>query len=97
MRALRERTRAEHDAIEASLDLMSDALTREEYGRIVGRFYGFWRPLEAALLATPELVTVVPDLQRRVKAHLLEHDLRLLHVEVVDIAARAGLPRLETT
>lgn len=96
LRALRDRTRAEHDAIDASLGLMSEALTREEYSRVVARFCGFWNPLEAALLETLDLAAVVPDLQRRVKAPLLEHDLQMLHVEMVDVATRARLPRLDT-
>ena len=48
---LRAETRAEHDAIEAVLDLTGDGLTRDGYRRILERFYGFYAPLEPAIWA----------------------------------------------
>ena len=47
---LRERTRSLHARLEASLDLMSPALTRARYTQLLKRFYGFHAPVERVLL-----------------------------------------------
>lgn len=78
---LREQTRVEHAAIEATLGLMSDALTLQEYRRTLERFHGFWQPLEARLRQVPGLDMTGIDLAARAKTPLLALDLRALGVE----------------
>ena len=75
---LRAETRAEHDAIEAVLDLTGDGLTRDGYRRILERFYGFYAPLEPAIRAVGGWADRGLDLDARQKGPLLEGDLRTL-------------------
>jgi len=75
---LREQTRAEHDAVERSLGLMSDTLSRAAYLRIVERFHGFWLPLERRLALTSGLAATGVAPASRERAHLLLADLRAL-------------------
>ncbi len=75
---LRAETRAEHDAIEAVLDLTGDGLTRDGYRRILERFYGFYAPLEPAIWAVVGWPDRGLDLNARQKGPLLEADLRTL-------------------
>ncbi len=84
---LREQTRAEHDAIERSLGIMSDTLTRQAYRRTLERFYGFWHPLEQRFQQTVGLSGTGVNLTSREKTPLLALDLRMLTA-----AAPAGLP-----
>ncbi len=46
---LRLETRAEHEAVEQVLDLMSATLTCQGYRQQLEQFYGFYKPLEKAL------------------------------------------------
>ena len=46
---LRLETRAEHEAVEQVLDLMSVTLTHQSYRQQLEQFYGFYTPLEKAL------------------------------------------------
>lgn len=59
---LKEETRLAHDRLEAAVDLLRSDLSLEDYGNVLKRFYGIYRPLESALefpvesLKTPSLV-----------------------------------------
>lgn len=75
---LRAETRAEHDAIEAALPLMGPGLTREGYRRLLARFLGVYRPLEAVLAGLGDWTAQGIDLQARRKAPWLVADLRAL-------------------
>ena len=75
---VREHTRAEHEAIERSLGLMSDTLTHQAYQRTLKQFYGFWRPVETGLRHTVWLPETGIDLAGRATAPLLALDLRAL-------------------
>jgi heme oxygenase len=88
---LRERTRAEHGAIERSLGLMSDTLSRGEYLRIVERFHGFWRPLEQRLAQTSGLAATGVDPASRQRAHLLLADLSALNEDAAPEPAASPL------
>ena len=78
---LRAETRAEHDAIEAALDMTGNGLTREVYRRVLERFYGFYAPLEPAIRAVGGWADRGLDLDARRKGPLLEADLRTLGVD----------------
>jgi heme oxygenase len=94
---LREQTRTEHQAIEQTLGLMSDALTGAEYRRTVERFHGFWKPIEARLRQIPALEATGIDLPAREKTPLLALDLRALDVEAPsDARLCRELPRVDS-
>lgn len=78
---LRAETRAEHDAIEADLDLTAEGLTRDRYRHTLERFYGFYAPLEPAIRAVGGWADRGLDLDTRRKGPLLEADLRSLGVD----------------
>jgi heme oxygenase len=82
---LRCETRAEHDAIEAVLNLTGAALTRHEYRRTLERFYGYYRPFEEAILAIAEWAGKPGDLEDRRKSPFLDLDLRMLGVDAPEL------------
>lgn len=88
---LKAETRADHDAIEAALDLAGGGLTRDRYRRTLERFYGFYRPLEAGLLVAGAWAGCGLDPADRQKAPLLAADLRALGA---DPDALPDCPRL---
>lgn len=102
---LRVETRGEHDAVERVLDLMSAALTVGAYRNRLAQFYGFYRPLEAALqvrCALPEdclapgtlqLATLLPRLN---KTALLRQDLHFLGVLTDALPLCRRLPTIDT-
>ena len=52
LRRLKMATSASHTALEDQLPLMNVDLSREDYRQFVGRFFGFYAPLEVQLLAS---------------------------------------------
>jgi len=102
---LRLETRGEHDAVERLLDLMGAELTREVYCRRLEQFFGFYRPLEAALKtrcalpgkhqggATSDLATLIPRLKKTAE---LQRDLHHLGLETDNLRLCRHLPPLET-
>ena len=97
--ALRDATRERHEALHAAgpfAALMDGRLTREGYGRLLLRLYGFHRPLEDALLApdaSAELARFGLDPARLERAGRLRLDLAALGVgpDEVDAAPRVAL------
>jgi len=75
---LRAETRAEHDAIEAALDLTSETITLDAYRRTLERFHGFYLPMEAGLTKIGGWTERGIDTSQRYKTRLLETDLRAL-------------------
>lgn len=75
---LKAETRADHDAIEAALNLAGGSLTRDRYRRVLRRFHGFYRPLEAGIWALGGWTARGLDPPERAKTPLLEADLRAL-------------------
>jgi len=84
---LRRETRAEHEAIEATLGLDRDP-TLERYREILERFYGFYLPLER------ELVPL--GFSERLKTPLLRADLEALGIDPSTVALCADIPRPRT-
>jgi heme oxygenase len=94
---LREKTRAEHQAIEASLAvLMSQALTREAYEEVLKRFYGFYASVEHALARTIGLDGAGIALEPRAKAPLLAIDLRFFQVDPMIVPRCADHVRVDS-
>lgn len=78
---LKRETRPAHDSIEANIRLArltAPDLQRSEYVAILARLWGFHRPVEAQLQQLLGASGLGLALERRQKAHLLEHDLSLL-------------------
>src|SRR5688500_14309299 len=86
---LRVETRAEHERVEAMVDLLRPDLTLSRYRQWVLAFAGFVIPLEHEL--TPMIADVVPDAAERVKTPLLMRDLEAIG----DLIGGSGFPRCE--
>lgn len=71
---LRAETRQEHDAIETALAIPQSIGTIADYARLLAGFYGFYQPLEQAILALNWQGTGI-DPAMRLKAPLLAADL----------------------
>jgi len=80
---LRAETRAEHDAIETVLDLVSGTLTLGTYRQTLARFHGFYRPLEVGVQAVGGWAARGLDLAGRWKTPLLEADLQALAASTI--------------
>jgi heme oxygenase (biliverdin-IX-beta and delta-forming) len=89
---VRARTRELHERAEALIDLPT-LCTVERYRTLLSRLLGFHGPLERRL-AHVDLRPVGLDLDARLKAHLLEDDLRCLGVEPGQVPACDDLPAL---
>lgn len=85
---LRAETRAEHDAIEQTLDLVNEDLTAASYRHRIEQFYGFYRPLEDRMRAIDSWLAPWLDATQRRKTLLLEQDLKVL-----GCTSPEGLPR----
>lgn len=95
---LRYETRAEHEAIERSLDLVSDDLALATYRRRIAQFYGFYTPLEDRLQWRAEgWIQPWLDWRQRRKTPLLLQDLEALGFGGTSrLALCEELPRLDT-
>lgn len=94
---LRRQTRVQHDSIERAVDLPARLQRRTAYATLLGRFHGFYRPLEQRLAAVGGLAATGVDLPARRKTELLVADLEALGHTPVTIAALptcAALPAL---
>lgn len=89
---VRARTRELHERAEALVDL-STLCTAERYRTLLSLFLGFHGPLERRL-ARVDLRAVGLDLDARLKAPLLEADLRCLGVDPGQVPACDDLPGL---
>jgi heme oxygenase len=78
LRLLKMATSASHTALEDQLPLMNADLSREDYCRFVSRFFGFYAPLEAQLLASTHWHQLAFDYVPRQKTPRLVQDLLAL-------------------
>ena len=93
---LRLETRADHDAIDRTLDFTSPSLTRAGYLHRLTQFFGFYQPLEALLLARSKSGAGVWFRPRIGKTALLEQDLAFFGTAPHTLLQCRELPRLET-
>ena len=94
---LRQRTRAQHEKIEGSIDLQGALRSREGYRRLLEGYLGLYRPYEALLAGQTEAVREIVAWPLHARVPLLERDLSLLGASVGEIAAvpeSEGLPDL---
>ena len=86
---LREATRPAHQQLEATLDLLDERLTVEDYTKILGKFYGFWhawQPLAGRLMDDAAFT------RPRQRLHLLTNDLTALGMSAAAIDALPACP-----
>lgn len=91
LNALRDGTRAEHEAIEAALSI--EHMSRAQYVRLLERFRGYYGPLERTL-ASFDWGSVGIDFDARRKVTKLERDLAVLGgraIESADVPALQDL------
>ena len=87
---LRERTRDAHEQMEQTLDLLRPGFGRDDYARLVSRWYGFfavWEPVSFGVF--PDAMAVYLDARR--KLPMLRADLEGLGIDT------GPLPRVDPT
>lgn len=80
MTRLRQETSHQHALLESTLPLLDRTLTRVGYRQLLGRFWGYYAPLEELLLSVIRRNAVAFDYAARLKTPLLEDDLRALQL-----------------
>jgi len=88
---LRAETRPEHDSIETALALPQSIQDAGDYARLLAGFYGFYLPLERALLSLAWEGTGI-DLHERLKAPLIRTDLEACGAEADYVPRCPTLP-----
>jgi heme oxygenase (biliverdin-IX-beta and delta-forming) len=89
--SLRIHTRSHHERIEQALDLPASVRSRDDFERLLARFYGFYLPHEARLRPyVPALDAYGIELGRRLKAGKIRDDLLSLGMSAEAIT---GLPQ----
>lgn len=88
---LRAETRPEHDAIESALGLPHSIQSTGDYTQVLAGFYGFYLPLEQALLRLDWEGTGI-DPHKRLKAPLLRADLEACGTGVDSLPRCRSLP-----
>lgn len=83
LKKLKETTQDQHEALEAVVDVMNRMFTKEDYGKLLMKFYRFYSAMEADLPAA-ELKAAGFDIEERRKLPLLERD--LTHLGLFDQA-----------
>jgi heme oxygenase len=99
LKRLKLATSACHAALEDQLPLMRSDLSREEYRQFVGRFFGFYAPLETLLMASNHWQLLAFDYAARQKTPRLVQDLVAMGASAAELAATprcTNLPALTT-
>ena len=85
--SLRIHTRSHHERIEQALDLPASLRSRDDFERLLARFYGFYLPHEARLRSYKSaLETYGIELHARLKADKIRHDLLSLGMSAEEIS-----------
>lgn len=95
---LKESTRAQHENLEKVVNVMESGFTRDAYGRLIAKFYQFYKAIEPKVSASGVGSTGF-DLAERSKTCLLEDDLKNLGIyETVNEIAPilTDLPKVDT-
>lgn len=87
LKRLQLATSACHTALEDQLPLMRSDLSREEYRQFLGRFFGFYAPLETQLMASNHWQLLGFDYAARQKNPRLVLDLVALGGSAAELAA----------
>jgi len=94
---LKQKTFWHHERLEKRLDLFHGVNTFDDYRRLLGKFLGFYEPVEEALEATFDWRAISFNFTSRKKAPLLMRDLHSLGIEDTLVLPRCKtLPALDT-
>ena len=93
---LKRSTAEIHEQVEQELQIFSPEFDLPAYKVLLARFYGFWGPLERELCKVSELQHSDLALSTRLKAHLLEADLRMLGTDPFLVPVCSALPNIGT-
>ena len=99
LKRLKDETRSSHQATENQLDLFNRIMTKPEYARLLGRFWGFYAPIESKFTQVAGLDELPLNLAARQKKPLLKLDLTSLDWNESTIQALplcADLPALDS-
>ena len=78
LKRLKDETRSSHQATEKQLDLFNRMLTKQEYAWLLGRFWGFYVPIESKIHRVVGMEELTLNLSARQKKTLLWIDLTSL-------------------
>jgi heme oxygenase (biliverdin-IX-beta and delta-forming) len=93
---LKQCTAEIHERVEQRLQIFSPEFDLPAYINLLARFCGFWSPLEKELKTVPELKDPSLALDTRLKAHLLEADLRSFGIDPASVLICSPLPDVRT-
>ena len=96
LKLLKANTSQLHERVEQRLQIFSPQFDLRAYTRLLTQFYGFWSPLEVELRKVSELSGSSLALDRRLKAHLLEADLRVFGIDPAVVSMCDRLPNVQT-
>jgi|HubBroStandDraft_6_1064221.scaffolds.fasta_scaffold104942_2 heme oxygenase len=96
LKRLKASTSQLHERAERRLQIFSSEFDLPAYTRLLTRFYGFWSPLEVELRKVSELSGSSLALDRRLKAHLLEADLRVFGIDPAVVSQCDRIPDVQT-
>ncbi len=94
MLALKQGTRAYHDALEGKMAPLLDTLSIHTYTDLLQKLFGFYKPLEERIAALPASQDLPVDLERRQKAPLLAKDLLWLKMTQPQLSQLTWCERL---
>jgi heme oxygenase (biliverdin-IX-beta and delta-forming) len=96
---LKSRTAHQHQATEATVDLMRDDYTLEDYRNLLVRFYSFYKPFEAKMSANLAANSVEFNHHERLNTPKLIADLTSLGMSENDLSqveSFADVPKLDS-
>lgn len=96
LQRLRASTADLHERVERKVNIFSAGFDLACYRRLLERFYGYWAPLEVRLTGVEGLDHPDLALLSRMKAHLLDADLRLLGTDPSLVSTCTQLPGVHT-
>src|ERR1700733_4035147 len=96
LKLLKANTSQLHERVEQRLQIFSPQFDLRAYTRLLTQFYGFWSPLEVELRKVSGLSSSSLALDRRLKAHLLEADLRVFGIDPAVVSMCDRLPNVQT-
>lgn len=98
LKKLKEATREQHDGLESAVDVLNSEFSKEDYERVLTKFYRFYKALEPKM-PEEELSANGFDQSERRKLPALEKDLKELGIydQVESLPDWDGAPSIDTT
>jgi heme oxygenase (biliverdin-IX-beta and delta-forming) len=99
LQQLRSGTAHLHERVERAVNLSSSIRSLEAYTALLGRYYGFYKPLEDRLVSITGFADVGLELKPRLKTPLLRDDLSALgysEIAIDSLPICVSLPALDS-